>query len=291
MSPDGREAITIIAFVGSVFSPTYFRARAREAAPSADRFCALNVALYRADGKRWAFTEHPIERVRRTPAAFELGRSRVAWEDDALVVHVDERSASVGAPLRGTVRLRPHRCFEHPLALDPAERHWWWAVAPRAEIEVELPQPGLRFRGSGYHDTNFGAEPLERGFSTWDWSRAELREGTAVLYDARPRDGQPDERGLWFREHGAIEPLPASTAYPLPRTGWGIERGIRADPGQPPRLLRTLENTPFYARSLVETTLAGQRVVAMHESVSLDRFAHPLVQLMLPFRIRRGWRA
>lgn len=278
--------------MGSVFSPTYFRARARELSPQPSRFCALNVALYRSGGKRWAFTEHPQDDVRRSPEAFELGRSRMTWEGDELVVHVDERSAGVGAPLRGTVRLRPRQRFEHPLALDPAGRHHWWAVAPRAEIEVEMERPGFRFRGSGYHDTNFGREPLERGFTTWDWSRAELEEGTAVLYDARPREGGPREQGLLFRNEGTVEPFEAPMHHVLPRTGWGIERGTRADAaGEPPRVLRTLENTPFYARSLVETTLRGQRVVAMHESISLTRFEHPVVQLMLPFRIRRGWRA
>jgi carotenoid 1,2-hydratase len=287
--------------VGSVFSPTYFRARARELSPEPTRFCAINVALYREGGTRWAFTEHPHQRVRRSRDAFELGGSRLAWEGDALVIHVDERSAGMGLPLRGTVRLRPRHCFDHPLALDPHGRHGWWAVAPRADIEVEMERPGFRFRGSGYHDTNFGREPLERGFSTWDWSRAELAEGTAVLYDARtPKMSDPEaaakdspacEHGLLFRDDGRVEALPAPVRHRLPRSGWGIERATRADVGEPPRLRRTLEDTPFYARSLLETTLAGQRVTAVHESISLRRFEHPLVQLMLPFRIRRGWRA
>jgi carotenoid 1,2-hydratase len=283
--------VTIIAFVGSVFSPSYFRARARELVPAADRFCALNVALYREGGTRWAFTEHPRERVRRSADAFELGGSRIAWEGDQLVIRVHERSAGLGLPLRGTVRLRPRGCFASPLALDRYARHHWWAVAPRAEIEVEMEEPGLRFRGSGYHDTNFGREPLERGFSSWDWSRAELSEGTGVLYDARPRHGERSEHGLLFRDDGRVEPLPAPQHHTLPRTRWGLERMIRADAGEPPRVARTLEDAPFYARTLVQTSLAGQRVAAVHESVSLDRFVHPVVQLMLPFRIRRGWRA
>lgn len=283
--------MTIIAFVGSVFSPTYFRARARELRPEPSRFCALNVALYREGGTRWAFTEHPHERVRRSGEGFELGGSRIAWEDDALVIHVHERSAGLGLPLRGTVRLRPRRCFEHPLALDPRARHHWWAVAPRADIEVEMERPGLAFRGSGYHDTNFGREPLEHGFSTWDWSRAELAEGTGVLYDARPRHAPACEHGLLFRDDGRVDALDAPRHHVLPRTRWGLARATRSDEGEAPVAVRTLEDTPFYARSLVRTTLAGQRVAAVHESVSLDRFAHPAVQLLLPFRIRRGWRA
>ncbi len=280
----------MIAFVGSVFSPTYFRARARELTPEPARFCALNVALYQEGRTRWAFTEPPSHRTHRSRDALQLGYSRVAWEEDALVIHVNERTAGLGLPLRGTVRLRPHHRFQHPLALDANARHHWWAVAPRADLEVELEQPALRFRGSGYHDTNFGREPLERAFETWDWSRAELDEGTAVLYDSRPREGEAAERGLLFRSDGRVEPLTAAVHHRLPTSGWGIHRATRAD-AEPPRLVRTLENTPFYARSLLATTLAGQRVAAIHESVSLSRFERPIVQLMLPFRMRRGWRA
>jgi carotenoid 1,2-hydratase len=278
--------------VGSVFSPTYFRARARELGPEPVRFCALNVALYREGGTRWAFTEHPRQRVRRSGDALVLGDSRLAWEGDTLVIEVRERTAGLGLPLHGTVRLRPRARFEHPLALDPHGRHSWWAVAPRADIEVEMASPDFRFRGSGYHDTNFGREPLERGFVGWDWSRAELPEGTGVLYDARPRHGEAGQHGLVFRDDGRVEPLAAPQRHALPRTRWGIARATRADAGAaPPHVARTLEDTPFYARSLVQTSLLGHRVTAVHESVSLDRFAHPLVQLMLPFRIRRGWRA
>ncbi|MEM9456439.1 MAG: carotenoid 1,2-hydratase [Myxococcota bacterium] len=277
--------------MGSVFSPTYFRARARQLEPEPEDFCALNVAIYREGRKHWAFTEHPRPRVRRSHDRFDLGSSYVAWEDDELIVGIDERTAGLGMPMRGTVRVRPHHRFDRAMPLDPAERHHWWPVAPLCEIEVALDRPSLAFRGSGYHDTNFGREPLERGFSTWDWSRAELPEGTAVLYDARPREGEPSERGLLYRHDGRLDTLEAAARYGLPRTGWGIDRATRADEGVAPRVERTLESTPFYARSLLKTMLCGHTVTAVHESVSLDRFAHPVVQRMLPFRIRRGWRA
>ena len=52
-------------------------------------------------------------------------------------------------------------------------------------------------------------------------------------------------------------------------------------------MLATYEDTPFYARSLLASTLGGEPVRAMHESLSLDRFRNPMVRLMLPFRIPR----
>jgi carotenoid 1,2-hydratase len=54
-------------------------------------------------------------------------------------------------------------------------------------------------------------------------------------------------------------------------------------------LAQTLEDTPFYARSLVRAKLAGQPAFGVHETLSAERFATPWVQAMLPFRMpRRG---
>ena len=164
-------------------------------------------------------------------------------------------------------------------------------ILPVADIEVDIARPEFRFTGSGYHDTNFGREPLERGFTSWNWCRAETERGAAILYDAQSREGMLRRRGLMFGLDGTVEDFAAPVDYTLPRTGWGMERSTRADLGAEPRVVRTLENAPFYSRSLIETKLDGRPVTAMHESLSLDRFRNPLVQRMLPFRIRRGWRA
>jgi carotenoid 1,2-hydratase len=63
-------------------------------------------------------------------------------------------------------------------------------------------------------------------------------------------------------------------------------RETRSDDGAAV-IARTFEDTPFYARSLARTSLAGESLACIHESLSLDRFANPLVKLMLPFRMPR----
>ena len=49
----------------------------------------------------------------------------------------------------------------------------------------------------------------------------------------------------------------------------------------------TLEDSPFYARSVVSASLLGERADAVHESLSLDRFRAGWVRLLLPFRMPR----
>jgi len=52
-------------------------------------------------------------------------------------------------------------------------------------------------------------------------------------------------------------------------------------------VVETLEDTPFYARSLLATRLLGTEAIAVHESLSMERFASGWVQRLLPFRIRK----
>jgi carotenoid 1,2-hydratase len=66
-----------------------------------------------------------------------------------------------------------------------------------------------------------------------------------------------------------------------------MQRGTRSEGGAGGRIVKTLEDTPFYARSIVASRVAGRPVTAMHESLSLERFALPVVQFMLPFRMPR----
>ena len=67
---------------------------------------------------------------------------------------------------------------------------------------------------------------------------------------------------------------------------WRIPRRTRCAPGLA-RIWDTLEDTPFYARSVIDTSMLGEPVRAMHESLYLDRFDTRWVQALLPFRMPR----
>ena len=72
LSDDGRHGLSIIAFVGSVFSPYYAWARSRNGGVAdPENFCAINVALYGAAGKRWTMTERGRSSVRRSAASLK----------------------------------------------------------------------------------------------------------------------------------------------------------------------------------------------------------------------------
>lgn len=158
---------------------------------------------------------------------------------------------------------------------------------PRSRIEVTLENPALRWSGHGYLDSNIGDEPIERGFSRWDWARASAGDEAAILYDAERRDGTRLSLALSVRPNGSLERREMPVVAALPRTKvWRIARSTHGDTA---RVAATLEDTPFYARSVVTSRLFGRDATAVHESLDLERFSSTWVQALLPFRMpRRG---
>jgi len=242
--------------------------------------------------KRWALTERGRPALHRDAASIAVGPSRLAREGDGWRIDLDEVTVPWPSRIRGRVRLHPERWCDASFPLDAAGRHAWRPLAPCARVEVELDRPALRWSGSAYADSNRGDEPLETAFARWTWSRSALVGGeTAVLYDVEPRMGPPRSLALRFGPDGGVEPFaPPPRAELLPGAVWRVPRATRSDPGGAASVRRTLEDTPFYTRSVVGTRLLGQDVDGVHESLSLDRFRRGWVQTLLPFRMprRRG---
>lgn len=286
LSADGRQGLTIIAFIGSVFSPYYAWDRSRDPFDH----CAVNVVLYGAGANRFCMTERGRGSLTRDADHIRIGPSGLDWDGTSLTIRLDEVTAPIPARVRGTVRLHPPGFTPGPHMLDAAGGHRWWPMAPSSPVEVTLSEPDLSWRGTAYFDTNHGDSALEAAFTDWTWCRADLREGAAILYDVRRRDGSRQDLTLCFTADGTPREIAPPCRAALPPTRlWRVPRHTRSDDGQA-RVLRTFEDTPFYARSHLATTLRGEAVRPVHESLSLTRFANPLVRLMLPFRMPRRTR-
>jgi carotenoid 1,2-hydratase len=281
-SEDQQFGLSIIAFIGSVFSPYYAWSGRRDPLDH----CAMNIALYGPRGARWAMTERRRAALRRDATSLEIGPSAMKWDGRSLEIDINEISAPWPHRLRGHVRVEPETINPRAFTLESQGSHVWRPIAPIARVSAEFSQPDIKWSGNGYFDSNFGDEPLEAGFRRWTWSRARTRGGSAILYDAERRREGPLVLGLEFDRSGGFAAFAPPPVVALPRTRWRIERTTRSEHGGA-RIIDGFEDTPFYSRSMIDHALLGERVSSMHESLDLDRFANPLVRAMLPFRMPR----
>ena len=285
ISADGRHGLTIIAFLGSVFSPYYKRSGRGDPIDHS----SLNVALY-GPGHRWVMHERPRGDVVRNSGDLQIGTSAVRWDGNVLEIDIEERDTRLFNPVHrrvtGKVRVIPEALNPTSFALDPAQNHIWHCMAPRARVEVDMIEPGLSWSGQGYFDHNRGREPLENGFNMWHWSRAHMREGAVVCYEGERGDGSLFASAIRFDREAIPQEVDLPPIAPLPRSKWQVERRTRSEIGVA-QVRKTWEDTPFYSRSELASKLFGEEVVAVQESLDMRRFASPIVQFMLPFRMPR----
>ena len=269
-----------------MFSPYYARAR-RKGAADPENHCALNVALYGKGGRRWCMTERGRGSITRGDTSFTIGPSAMRWEEGALVIDINEVTVPIPSRLKGQVRLTPSAICDHEVILDPQGQHRWRPIAPFSRIEASFERPGLSWSGIGYHDSNWGAVPLEDSFTSWVWARTARKAGAGIIYDTVLRDGSNRAFALEIGQAGDVQDVVVPPRHGMPTTFWRMKRHTRA--ALPFRIGALLEDSPFYARTLLRLETEHGGADAFHESLSLTRFSNPLIQLMLPFRMpRRG---
>ena len=282
VSDDGTRAISIIAFVGSVFSPWYRWSGRKDP----ENNVCINVATYGPKG-RFAMTDRGRSALRRDENTFTVGPSSLHWDGSRLFIEIDEVSSlPLVSRMQGQIVLTPSGITDVELPLTNDDQHIWRPFAPTARIDVDL-GPGWQWRGHGYFDANFGARALEQDFDYWTWGRFPVADGSVCFYDAERRDGTRLREAFRFDASGGLAPFDAPPVAKVRRSNWAVRRETRADPGFQPKQVKAMLDAPFYNRSVVRTKIEGFETDGVHEALDLRRFRGPWLMPMLAVRVPR----
>ena len=195
----------------------------------------------------------------------------------------------IPSQIRGTVRLIPDG------AHAAARSSWTRAAAiaggrspPRpGRGRAEQPGPALVRRRLSRHQCrrrSLWRTPSRPGTG----ARASTRKGAAMLYDVERRSGAALALAL-----RSTAPARSSSSNrrrsPLCRTTrwWRVARRTRADASHPATVRETLEDAPFYARSVLPPTSAGRASHGRAREPVARPLPHSWVQALLPFRMPR----
>ena len=287
LSDCGTRAISVIGFIGSVFSPWYRWSGRR----NPQNHVCINVATY-GPGGRFTMTDRGQSALRQTASRLEVGPSMMRWEKDALIIDVNEVSAPPFLTrIRGQITVTPAALTSVELPLTTDGAHVWRPFAPRARISVDIDRPGWQWDGEGYFDANFGTRALEEDFAYWTWGRFPTGEGATCFYDAERLDGSALAAAFSFGRDGTASAADLPPKARMRRSLWAVKRETRADEGYEPRQVQNMLDAPFYSRSAVRTRLGGVETVGVHEALDLVRFRSPWLKPMLAVRVprRSGW--
>jgi carotenoid 1,2-hydratase len=287
VSDCGTRAVSVIAFIGSVFSPWY----AWSGRHTPANHCCINVATY-GPGGRFTMTDRGTSALRTSPDTFTVGPSSLHWNGTDLIIDINEVSSlPLISRVRGQITVTPSAITNVELPLTRDGAHIWRPFAPVSRINVDLEAKGWQFTGHGYFDSNFGTRPLETDFSYWTWGRYPTRAGATCFYDATRRDGTALEAAVAFSDTGKAQTITAPPRTGFKRTLWALRRETRADTGTTPKQIKPMLDAPFYSRSIVQTQISGETVQGVHEALDLNRYANPLLKPMLAVRVprRKNW--
>ena len=286
---DGADrAISIIGFIGSVFSPWY-RWSGRK---NPENHVCINVATY-GPGGRFTMTDRGQSALRQSQDVFQVGPSSMTWDKDRLIIDVNE----IGSPplisrVKGRIIVTPSAMTHVELALSTDGAHVWRPFAPTSHISVDLNGKGWQWEGHGYFDSNFGTRALEDDFKYWTWGRYPMKGGSACFYDLDRLDGSTLATAVHFDHDGAAKRIDLPPKARIKRSLWAVARETRADAGYQPKQVKAMLDAPFYCRSAVKTKLDGEETVGVHEALDLVRFRSPFIKPMLAVRVprRSAWR-
>jgi carotenoid 1,2-hydratase len=241
-------------------------------------------------------TERGKASLMRGAHLLKIGASSMEIHPGKLLIHFDEMALPwpgqrlLPQRITGDIEISADSESDAAFALDPGRAHVWSPRLPQARAVVRSHAfPGGGWAGHAYHDVNFGSRPVEHDFMGWDWARGVDEESgeTVVLYDAELLHGGRRRLALRFGDDGAPSAFDMPSTKRLPRGFWGVGGAIACDEAGKPEIVRRLEDSPFYRRSLVNTRISGHPLTMVHETLDCRRLANPLVRMMLPFRMPR----
>ena len=142
IDPVSGKAISIIAFIGSVFSPWY-KWSGRKVPQN--NVC-INVATY-GPGGRFTMTDRGSSALQQSKYSLTVGPSSMIWDEveKSLVISINEISSlPFVSRVKGTIIVKPKSVTDVELPLTSSGTHIWRPFAPTAEIEVDLNVSGWK---------------------------------------------------------------------------------------------------------------------------------------------------
>lgn len=310
VSDDGNTALVIIFYEGIPFSPEYNRmiknGAGNEAHP--EEHPAVSISVYH-HGKPvyYSLTEYRKKDVtiKVDPWCISIGEHQfyqnVRKNELSYQLTLREQlpdGDSIEADLNFTGLTTAKSLLDEGEGVD----HVWNLVQPSATVNGSLKISGFRnyelpFSGSGYHDHNYGEEPMKHAFREWYWGRVHFPEATLVYYVMNGLSGKQHRAWLIDRDNQKVVTGFSSIYTDEPQlTRFGLRpcRRLKLQSAEIKADIyhsRPVDNGPFYIRYLCDAVLhvpewGLQKQSGISEYIYPGRIDHSVFRPLIHMRYR-----
>ncbi|PKD44748.1 hypothetical protein [Rhodohalobacter barkolensis] len=301
-------SIVVIFYEGNPFSKKYIQALSKEVNHTAEFYPAISISVYK-DGKPLFYSFEETD-----PEFAEFSSEEIFGRvgENSFTGHQvgDEISYTLelNQTLPNSERISGKLLFSSKSGSgirssnfnqESSETHIWNLIFPKCEVSGELrvgslQQESISFKGTGYHDHNFGSEPMKESFDEWYWGRYHFDTSTLIYYVMNVK-GEWDNRAWLIDQDGSVLALDSieleehgltffglQSARRLKFKGEGFEAVLQKD--------QLIDSGPFYQRfqGNVLATLNGNLMKAegISEYIKPDRIYSKLFWPLVDMRIK-----
>ena len=312
VSADGKMALVIIFYEGIPFSPRYADALKNGEAEAGrpEYHPAVSISVYR-EGRPvyYSLVEYGKANYeyQENPLSVVIGRHRFERVIDngevSYRVTLREELAS-GDSIDADLLFLSTETRAGLLSEGEGEDHLWNLAQPTAEVKGEIRISGfdsheIKFDGNGYHDHNYGAEPMKAAFRDWYWGRVHFPEAALVYYVMNGHHEQQYRAWLISRDNRQIvTEFDAITLEDRQLTGFGLSIARRltfasGDVKAEVFQSNPVDSGPFYVRFLSDGVLhvpewGLQKQTGITEYIYPSRIDWKLFRPLIRMRYRYG---
>jgi carotenoid 1,2-hydratase len=303
--------IVIIFYDGLLFSPDYHQAQIDGNMATPDYHPGISISLY--EGNKTLF--YALKSYQKENAYFNDSRCELNIGSNSLhlvdeneyleyIITIDERLPN-GLNLNGTIRFSSQKTPSLGVIEDQDLSHQWNLVQAKSSVvgefslqESSITSRSITINGTGYHDHNLGAQPIESDFDQWYWGRIHLKESTLIWYIMY--HGTDVQKVAWLinEEDGRISHVESIKMSKQPRYnlfGLKVHHEIEVTIEGQIYIIKTnyiWDQGPFYLRYKVQLYDQQGRVVdgalpGIAEYIKPDRISKKWVKPMIKTRYYR----
>ena len=259
-------SVVVIFYEGNPFSKRYIQALSNGRNHFAESFPAVSISVYK-DGKPlfYSFVESESKFADfNTDKIFgRVGENSFTGTKEGEVVSYTiklNETLPNGESISGELKFSSQSVSEisgKNFNDEVDDSHIWNLILPKCSVsgslKIEARQSEMiSFNGTGYHDHNFGSEPMKESFDEWYWGRYHFGTATLIYYVMNVH-GEWDRKGWLIGDDGSVLKLDAihlqdqsltffglKSARKLEFTGADFEAVLQKD--------SLIDSGPFYQR-------------------------------------------